>query len=177
MLSTDAELVEGWQHGDQAAASALVHRHAPALARYIRSRGVASADIEDFVQEVFIKAFRGLGDWRGEHEGSMRGWLFRIAANHLKDAFRRSGRVREVDLNDDDRIDPTDPQTALEARETAKMLAERLDLLSPMQHEVFRLRVEDGLAYREIAVALETTAGAARVHYHNAVQRLLEVLE
>jgi len=45
-----------------------------------------------------------------------------------------------------------------------------------MQREVFLLRAQQGLAYDEIAAALGTTHGAARVHYHHAVKRLKEYL-
>jgi RNA polymerase sigma-70 factor (ECF subfamily) len=46
-----------------------------------------------------------------------------------------------------------------------------------MQREVFLLRAQQGLEYLEIAVALDTSPGAARVHYHHAVKRLKEWLK
>jgi len=46
-----------------------------------------------------------------------------------------------------------------------------------MQREVFLLRAQQGLEYEEIAAALATSPGAARVHYHHAVRRLKEILE
>jgi hypothetical protein len=52
------------------------------------------------------------------------------------------------------------------------LLQEGLAVLSPMQREVFLLRVEQGLDYKAVAVVLATTEGAARVHYHHAVKRL-----
>lgn len=79
-------------------------------------------------------------------------------------------------LLDDDRADPGDPALELEARESLHLLQAGMAALSPMQREVFRLRVEDGLDYAEVAAALETTTGAARVHYHHAVKRLKEHL-
>ena len=52
-----------------------------------------------------------------------------------------------------------------------------LERLPRMQREVFLLRAQQGLEYTEIAAALDTSAGAARVHYHHAVRRLKEWLE
>jgi RNA polymerase sigma-70 factor (ECF subfamily) len=46
-----------------------------------------------------------------------------------------------------------------------------------MQRQVFLLRAQQGLEYDDIAAALETTPGAARVHYHHAVKRLKEWLK
>ena len=49
-----------------------------------------------------------------------------------------------------------------------------LEQLPRMQREVFLLRAQQGFEYEEIAAALGTTPGAARVHYHHAVRRLKE---
>jgi RNA polymerase sigma-70 factor, ECF subfamily len=55
-------------------------------------------------------------------------------------------------------------------------LAAGLERLPRMQREVFLLRAQQGLEYEEIAAALGTTPGAARVHFHHAVKRLKEQL-
>ncbi len=60
------------------------------------------------------------------------------------------------------------------AGETEVRLAEGLRTLPRMQREVFLLRAQQGMAYEDIAGALGTTPGAARVHYHHAVRRLKE---
>lgn len=172
---TDQEYVARWRHGDEVAALELVRRHAPPLGRYLRSRGAQEADLDDLLQEVFFRAFQALDSWRGD--APLRGWLFRIAVNHLRDQHRRRGGRVMLTLIDDDRVDPADPGLELEARESLERLQAGMASLSPMQREVFRLRVEDGLDYAEVAAALETTTGAARVHYHHAVKRLKEHLE
>jgi len=46
-----------------------------------------------------------------------------------------------------------------------------------MQQQVFLLRAESDLSYREIAAALDSTEGSVRVHYHNAVRRLKEAMQ
>src|SRR5439155_1718706 len=62
------------------------------------------------------------------------------------------------------------------AAELVRRHARALARLSRMQREVFLLRAQQGLAYEEIAAALGTSPGAARVHYHHAVKRLKEYL-
>jgi RNA polymerase sigma-70 factor (ECF subfamily) len=171
---TDPELVAAWRGGDELAAGHLVHRHAAALGRYLAAAGAASADVEDLVQDTFFKAFRGLDGWRGD--GSFRGWLFRIAGNLLKDRFRQNkGRVF-LKIEEHDIADGTDPAGEFAADEIGRLLEEGLRRLPRLQREVFLLRVQQGLAYAEIAVALGSTTGAARVHYHHAVKRLKELL-
>lgn len=172
---TDAELVAMWQRGDEVAAAHLVRRHAGPLGRYLGSRGATSAERDDLLQETFFRAFRGIAAWRGD--GSLRGWLFKIAGNLLKDRFRRDGGRVFVEVYDDDLVGVADPATEFAADEAAQRLQDGMASLSPMQREVFLLRVEQGLDYREVAVALATTEGAARVHYHHAVKRLRERLQ
>ncbi|MGH9783318.1 MAG: sigma factor, partial [Terriglobia bacterium] len=56
----DAALIAAWQDGDEQAAAELVRRHARALARFLLGAGAGEADVDDLVQETFVKAFRSL---------------------------------------------------------------------------------------------------------------------
>jgi RNA polymerase sigma-70 factor (ECF subfamily) len=173
--ATDAQLIGAWRGGEEAAAATLVRRHAAAIGRFLGARGAGGDVLDDLVQETFIKAFRGMAGWRGD--GSFLGWLLRIAGNLHKDRYRRRGGRVFVAIEDDDRVDLADPAAELEASETAERIRAGLDNLTPMQREVFLLRVEEGLGYEVIAESLGSTPGAARVHYHNAVKRLRELVE
>ena len=64
-----------------------------------------------------------------------------------------------------------------EAGEAESRLVVGVKELPRLQREVFLLRAQQGLEYGEIAAALNTTEGAARVHYHHAVKRLKELLQ
>ena len=63
------------------------------------------------------------------------------------------------------------------ADETQQRLQRVVQRFSPTQREVFTLRVAEGLSYKEIAEAVGTTEGAARVHYHNAMRAVKEFLD
>ena len=82
-----------------------------------------------------------------------------------------------LSIEDHDRPDPADPETELAATDTEASLRSGLAGLPRLQREVFLLRAQQGLSYDEIATALGTTPGAARVHYHHAVKRLKELIE
>ncbi len=171
----DEELVAAWRRGDEHAASALVARHAVALGRYLVAHGAASGDVDDLLQDAFFKAFRGLDQWQGA--GSFRGWLFRIAGNVLRDRFRKDKGNTVLSLDGHDAPDTADPASELDASELERRTREGLLRLPRLQREVFLLRVQQGLGYTELAAAVGTTPGAARVHYHHAVRRLKEWLE
>src|SRR5438445_3945307 len=172
VVPTDAALIAAWHGGDEPAAAELVRRHARALARFLAGAGALAADVDDLVQETFIRAFRALGRFRGQCQ--FRTWLMTIGGNVLKDAHRRSRRARVVPLGDDLRATDGDPHERAIAGEAEQRLAAGLERLTRMQREVFLLRAQQGLEYEDIAAALGTTPGAARVHYHHAVKRLKE---
>src|SRR5213080_3577430 len=174
VVPTDAALIAAWQGGDEQAAAELVRRHARALARFLASAGAPDADLDDLVQETFIRAFRGVGRFRGQCR--FRTWLLTIGGNVLKDAVRRARRAKVVPLADELRATDGDPHERAVAGEAEGRLRDGLGRLSRMQREVFLLRAQQGLAYDEIAAALGTSPGAARVHYHHAVKRLKEYL-
>jgi RNA polymerase sigma-70 factor (ECF subfamily) len=92
----------------------------------------------------------------------------------LKDAHRRAKRARIVPLENELRSPEGDPHDQAVAGEAEARLRDGLRALPRLQREVFLLRAQQGLDYEEIAAALGTTPGAARVHYHHAVKRLKE---
>ena len=172
--ATDADLVRAYRSGDERGATELVGRHAVAVARFLGAAGADGGDIDDLVQDTFIRAFRALDGWRGE--AAFRSWLMTIASNLLKDQYRRARGRRLVPIEENDLQAHDDPAASLDARETERRLQQGLGTLPRLQREVFLLRAQQGLDYDEIARALGTTPGAARVHYHHAVKRLKELV-
>lgn len=170
----DAALIVAWQGGDERAAAELVRRHARALAHFLAGVGAPADELDDLVQETFIRAFGGLGRFRGQCR--FRTWLLAIGGNILRDHGRRAARQRIVALEDAVQDPGGSPHDAAVAGEAEARLAAGLQTLPRLQREVFLLRAQQGLEYAEIAVALATTAGAARVHYHHAVKRLKELV-
>jgi RNA polymerase sigma-70 factor (ECF subfamily) len=172
--SDDAALIAAWRSGDEQAAAELVRRHARALARFLAGAGATAADLDDLVQETLIRAFRGIARFRGQCQ--FRTWLLAIGGNVLKDAARRAKRRQVVPLHEELPAADGDPHDDAVAGESAQRLQDGLAELPRLQREVFLLRAQQGMEYEEIAAALDTTPGAARVHYHHAVKRLKELV-
>jgi RNA polymerase sigma-70 factor, ECF subfamily len=174
----DRALVGRWLAGDERAATLLVERHAPALARFAASltSGIDRGQVDELVQDTFVRAFQSMAEFRGE--SSLRTWLFTIERRLLLD--RRRAERRRPDAAEIDEADAATEYTALDAMvagETESRIRHALDRLSPMQRNVFMLRVTEGLSYKEIAEVVGTTEGAARVHYHNAVRAIKELVD
>jgi RNA polymerase sigma-70 factor, ECF subfamily len=171
----DAELIARWTGGDQRAASELVERHASALARFAVSCG-ARDDVQELVQDTFVRAFGSLDSFRGD--SSFRTWLFTIERRLLLDRRRSARRKPErVEIDERDAATEYDALDEMVAREANRKLRDALDRLTPTQREVFVLRVREGMSYKEIARAVDSTEGAARVHYHNAMRAIKELLD
>ena len=171
----DGDLIEAWRDGDEAAAAVLVRRHATPLARFLSAAG-AGEDVDDLVQETFLRAFRRIETFKGA--SSFRTWLMTIGSNILKDAWRHKSRRPVVALEDREIVDQaSDPQSEAVAEDLAARLGACVRTLPRLQRDVFLLRAQQGMQYEEIAGALGTTQGAARVHYHHAIKRLKALLK
>ena len=172
---TDLDLVERWKAGEQRAATLLVERHATAVARFVASIG-ARGDIDEIVQDTFVRAFASIDGFRGE--SALRTWLFTIARRLVLDR-RRAARRRgeQVEVQEGDVATEYDALDGVVADETHARLRQAMAALTPTQREVFVLRVNEGMSYREIAETVDTTEGAARVHYHNAMRAIKEFLD
>jgi RNA polymerase sigma-70 factor, ECF subfamily len=171
----DLALIERWKGGDQRAAAEIVQRHAQALARFAASAGERE-EIDELVQDTFVRAFNSLDSFR--EESSLRTWLFTILRRLVLDRKRaEKRRGNTVELEEGHAVQAYDALDGLVADETALRVRQAIERLSPLQKEVFILRVTEGMAYGEIAKLVGSTEGACRVHYHNAMRSVKEFID
>src|SRR5258706_15975287 len=91
---TDERMIAAIGDGDRAACGLLFTRYAEDVHRFVaRMRGSDRDAIQDIVQSVFLAAFRAALRYRG---GSVRAWLFGIAANHVREHARREIRRKHL---------------------------------------------------------------------------------
>jgi RNA polymerase sigma-70 factor (ECF subfamily) len=172
---SDAELIRRWRGGDTRAATQLVERHAQAVARFVASAGERD-EVDEVVQDTFVRAFGALDSFRGD--SSFRTWLFTIAKRLVLDRRRAERRSRIVaSVAEDDAVIQFNALDAMVADESLQRVRAAVESLSPKQREVFTLRVEQGLSYKDIAELIGSTEGATRVHYHNAMRAVKEFLD
>jgi RNA polymerase sigma-70 factor (ECF subfamily) len=172
---TDAELIRQWRSGESRAATRLVERHAPGLARFVNGEGERD-NVDEVVQDTFVRAFGAIDSFRGE--STFRTWLFTIARRLILDRRRSERRSRLVStVNEGDAVTTFDALDTMVADESMLRVRRAVAGLSPKQREVFTLRLEQGLSYKEIAELVGSTEGAARVHYHNAMRAVKEFLD
>jgi RNA polymerase sigma-70 factor (ECF subfamily) len=152
-----------------------VERHAEAVGRFVASAGERDA-VDEVVQDTFVRAFGAIDSFRGD--SSFRTWLFTIAKRLVLDRRRADRRSRiEGTVGEGDAVTHFDALDGLVADESMLRVRQAVESLSPKQREVFTLRVEQGLSYKEIADVIGSTEGATRVHYHNAMRAVKEFLD
>ena len=173
--SVDGALIARWRGGDERAATAIVERHAQSLARFAMRLGVRE-DVQELVQDTFVRAFSALDGFRAD--SSLLTWLFTIERRLVIDRRRAAARRgAEVEVAEGHAASDFDALDGLIADEAAARMTRAISRLTPKQRDVFALRVQEGRSYKEIAEILDTTEGAARVHYHNAVRVVKEFLD
>ncbi len=174
---SDGDLVRRARDGDETALTALVERHQAAVYRVALSL-VSDSDLaQDVAQDAFLKAFRGLGGFRGD--AAFRTWLLTIAANTARGALRRSGRRRETAL---DAAPPVasrepDPEETTARNEEAARARAMMERLPEKQRLSVQLRIDEGLSFREIGEVIGSSEGAARVNYFHGIRKLREWME
>ncbi len=126
------------------------------------------ADAEDITQEVFIKVFRKLHDFRGDAKVST--WIYRITVNACLD-FRRRRRRREAVSLDDTLEAGSVPMSV------GRLIENAVPDLPPGCREVFVLHDIQGLKHNEIAEVLGISEGASKSQLHRARAHLRRKLE
>jgi len=182
----DRNLVELAQTGDSRAFETLMRRYTMPLSRFLQRYLNDSYDIEDAVQETFIKAYLGINQFRGDSAFST--WIFRIGINVAKHGLMLKHRqgVQQSDVGDKDAdskelaeaaADFDTPDSKLETKEVLALLDAALDSLPEEQRTSFELRELEGLTYEEIAWQMHCPVGTVRSRIHRARDTLAAALK
>jgi RNA polymerase sigma-70 factor (ECF subfamily) len=171
---SDADLVERARAGSRPAFETLVRRYQRPLyflcLRYVRDHDAAS----DLAQRTFIKALEKMDELRDAQ--IFKSWLFRIGGNLALNHLRDNARFVEEEAAAGDDTQAPEAEAQMEAAEDAVALRRAVAELPTKQRMTLELRVYEELSFKDIADALDTTEGAAKVNFHYAVRRLRTLL-
>ncbi|MED4163148.1 RNA polymerase sigma factor [Halalkalibacterium halodurans] len=130
-----------------------------------------SVDVEDLVQEVFVKALRNLDSFQGESEPKT--WLFSIARNAAIDQMRKWKKEkikREKVLRQPKQEAPNTPETLYQLNESKKELYVAIQSLKQNYREVLILRGIKEFSVQETAVILNWSENKVKVTFHRALK-------
>lgn len=167
----DHELVLLAQRGDKRAFGLLVDKYQRKLARLLSRMVRDQAEIEDIVQDTFIKAYRALPNFRGD--SAFYTWLYRIgintAKNYLVSMGRRPSVSTGVEIDDAENFEDADelrtmetPESSLMTKQIAQTVNDAVSNLPDDLRTAITLREIEGLSYEEIATVMNCPIGTVR---------------
>ena len=159
--------------GHTRAFAVVYERHHQALYRYCRSILRHDADAQDALQSAFAAAFAALR--RGQRDAPIRPWLFRIAHNEAVSVLRRRRPTADLSAASDWSTASVEDQVA--ERAELDTLLRDLRELNDRQRSALVMRELSGLSHEEIAIALDTSVGAAKQTIYEARRSLFEFAE
>lgn len=167
----DHELVLRAQRGDKRAFGLLVDKYQRKLARLLSRMIRDQAEIEDVVQESFIKAYRALPNFRGD--SAFYTWLYRIgintAKNYLVSMGRRPTVSTDIEIEDAENFEDggelrtmETPESSMMTKQIAQTVNDTVESLPEELRTAITLREIEGLSYEEIATIMSCPIGTVR---------------
>jgi RNA polymerase sigma-70 factor, ECF subfamily len=167
----DLLIVQRVQAGDKLAFNLLVNKYHRRVARLLTRMVRNQEDIEDIVQETFIKAYRAIGNFRGD--SAFYTWIYRIAINTAKNLLvtqgRRPSTLKESNDGDSETFEDNaalsnidTPESLYQTKQIGEAVNEAMSALPEELRSAIVMREIDGLSYEEIAAAMDCPIGTVR---------------
>lgn len=138
------------------------------------------ADVDDMVQETFLKAMKTYEKFNFKSEGELKSWLLTICRHLIVDYFR--GKKHTINMNDEemDLFSNGDTEDLLEAQidkeKDAGKVKKALASLKPIEQEIIRLRVCEEMEFKDMAIALGTKEAAIKMRFYRTLIKLKQTL-
>ena len=179
MEVTDKELLNRYRDGDVSALEEVVERYRRPLFGFILSMTERREEADEIFQEVWFRVIRKFESYRDDN---FMAWLFRICHNFVVDRARSAKRLVSLDQCDNEGISLVDalpaagpvPASRVADRELGQRIRVAVRQLPPEQREVFLMRAEGELPFKEIAriQGVSINTALARMQYATAKLRM-----
>jgi RNA polymerase sigma-70 factor (ECF subfamily) len=182
MEPTDKQLVDQYRCGNVEALESLIERYRRMLFGFILNKTGESHEADEVFQETWLRVIRKIDDYREKNFG---GWLVRIARNIAIDRIRRRKPDVSLDETPDEGRNLAEaipgkdpgPRRHIEANDLRQAIAEAVADLPEDQREVFLMRVEADLSFKEIAQAQGVSINTALARMQYALAKLRPLLK
>jgi RNA polymerase sigma-70 factor (ECF subfamily) len=150
----------------------IIKKYQERLYWHIRRMVVHHEDANDVLQNMFIKVWNGLDNFR--EDSQLYTWLYRIATNESLSFLEQQKRKASVSLSDVENglSEKLRAEKNFDANKIEWKLQLAMQTLPEKQRVVFNLRYYDEMPYEEMSRVLETSEGALKASYHHAVKKI-----
>ncbi len=173
---TDKELLNLYFKGDNKnyAFNLIVRAYQQKLYWHIRRLVIEHEDANDVVQNVFLKAWKGLDNFRADSE--LYTWLYRIATNESLTFLEQKKKRTHVDIQEHGQQLQAD-SNGFDGDKIQLKLQKAIAQLPEKQRTVFLLKYYEEMPYEEMSKVLGTSVGALKASFHHAVKKIEEFLK
>jgi RNA polymerase sigma factor (sigma-70 family) len=156
--------------------TSIIKKYQEKLYWHIRRMVITHDDANDVLQNVFIRVWNGLGNYR--EDAKLYTWLYRIATNECLTYLEQQKRKSSVSLSDVEEglSNRVVADKFFDANKLEWKLQLAIQKLPEKQRIVFNLRYYDEMPYEEMSKVLETSQGALKASYHHAVKKVEEFI-
>lgn len=170
-------LVKG--QGDKAAFAKLFDKHQASVVRFAFRFVGSRARAEELAQDIFVKLYKSVQSY--QPHAKFKTFLFRVATNHCLNEVRRPDHARE-ETAPPPQLEASgplaeQPDQVLEGKELEEAVSRGLRAMSDRERAAFSMCRFEGLAYKDIALALAASEPAVKSLIHRATQTMLKELE
>ena len=154
----------------------IIKKYQEKLYWHIRRMVVEHEDANDVLQNMFIKVWKSLDNFR--EDSQLYTWLYRIATNESLTFLQQQKKRSSISLSDDENLlsNRIKADEHFDANKLEWKLQLAIQKLPEKQRTVFNLRYYDEMPYEEMSRVLETSEGALKASYHHAVKKIEEYI-
>jgi len=174
----DKELLYLFKNADtkESAFTAILKKYQEKLYWHIRRLVIDHDDADDVLQNMFIKVWKGLQNFR--EDSQLYTWLYRIATNESLTFLeqRKKRNLVSLDTVENGLVNKLKADSNFDANRLEWKLQLGIQQLPEKQRIVFNLRYYDEMPYEEMSRVLETSEGALKASYHHAAKKIEEFI-
>lgn len=151
----------------------LLKKHQQKIYWHIRRLVIDHDDADDLVQDVFVKVWKNLENFR--EDAQLYTWLYRIATNESITFLNKKKQRLNVSLDDESAAylaDTLSTSSYFDGNQAQQKLQEALLRLPEKQRLVFNMKYFEDMKYEEISQVVGTSVGALKASYHIAVKKI-----
>lgn len=173
--TNDLELIEKVKSGDNSGFNNIILKYQKQVYRFARRLLNEHDDADDVTQEVFIRLYNSINDFRGDSKLST--YIYRITYNLCLNHIKKKNRLQKMHVNIEQENFLTsgynsNPEYDFVEREKQKLIRNAFETLPEKQKAVFNMRFYENLTYEEISEITGKSVGGIKSNYFHAFKKI-----